>query len=246
MAVVWQKKTATTHYEVRSAGNSLRLYTNGVFHSQYHPQQVVTGYVWDLLLLPVFFYPPKTIKRVLVLGVGGGAVIHSLQHFIAPESIDGVELDAVHVQIAQRYFGISGADVTLHTADAIRWVAAYTGAKFDVIIDDVFADYEGQPVQVAEATPQWLALLRKHLTPQGMVIKNFVDQKTLTTALRQYNIQSGFKSAFALAGLKDQNRVAVFARANLQVSDLRKHITTMPQLVAALKSGKLKYNVRRL
>ncbi len=75
MAIVWSKKVAETRYEVRSAGSPLRLYTDGVFHSQYNPEQLLTGHVWDLLMLPAFFYPKNTIKRVLVLGVGGGAVV---------------------------------------------------------------------------------------------------------------------------------------------------------------------------
>jgi len=60
---------------VRSAGYSLRLYTDGVFHTQYNPGNPLTGHIWDLLMLPAFFYEPDTIKRVLVLGVGGVASI---------------------------------------------------------------------------------------------------------------------------------------------------------------------------
>lgn len=244
MTLLWQKKTVDTHYEVRTAGNSLRLYTNGVFHSQYHPQKPLTGYVWDLLMLPVFFYPPETIKRVLVLGVGGGAVFHSLRYFIQPELIVGVELDATHVQIAKRYFGIRGRGIELHTADAMDWLQHYAGEKFDLIIDDVFAEQDGQPLQVTTATQKWLSLMRKHLSPQGMIVKNFVDQKTLGLASRQANFKQGFRSMFVLSGAKDQNRVAVFSRAALSQHDLRQHIKQMPQLNAALKSGKLKYSVR--
>ncbi|MBI3186673.1 MAG: hypothetical protein HYZ31_02230 [Gammaproteobacteria bacterium] len=246
MALLWQKKTHNTHYEVRTAGNSLRLYTNGVFHSQYHPEKPLTGYVWDLLMLPVFFYPPDSIKRVLVLGVGGGAVFHSLRHFIRPELIVGVELDDVHVKIARRFFELKGRGIELHTADALHWMQHYVGEKFDLIIDDVFAEQEGQPMQVTTATQNWLATMRKHLSAQGMIVKNFVDQKTLATAIRQGNIKHGFRSLFVLSGAKDQNQVAVFMRGDAGVHDLRQHIKTMPQLAAALKSGKLKYAVRRL
>ena len=244
MALLWQKKTATTLYEVRSAGKSLRLYTNGVFHSQYHPQNPLTGYVWDLLMLPVFFYPPQSIKKVLVLGVGGGAVFHSLQHFIMPDSITGVELDAVHVDIAQRFFALNSPGMTLHTADAVAWLQHYAGEPFDLIIDDVFAEQDGQPVQVTEPTKSWMTLLRKHLTPQGMAVKNFVDQKNLSQALRQGHMKQGFKSVCVLSGKKDQNRVVAFMRRAASAHDLRQHIKTMPQLVAALKSGKLAYAVR--
>ena len=101
MALLWHKQDGNTRYEVRSAGNTRRLYTNGVFHSQYNSTQPVTGSVWDLLLLPAFFLPASSLKRVLVLGVGGGAVIRQLNHFLQPEQIVGVELNPVHLEVAR-------------------------------------------------------------------------------------------------------------------------------------------------
>lgn len=68
MSLIWSKNVSGVQYEVRSAGSSKRLYTNGVFHSQYNPVQKITGHVWDLLMIPAFFYPQNTIKKVLVLG----------------------------------------------------------------------------------------------------------------------------------------------------------------------------------
>ena len=66
MAVIWSKTTKDTHFEVRRAGRSVRLYSNGVFHSQYNPANPISGTVWDLLLLPAFFRPTGTIRRALV------------------------------------------------------------------------------------------------------------------------------------------------------------------------------------
>lgn len=55
MAVVWRAERDDVQYEVRSHGKTLRLYANGVQHSEYHPDRLFTGSVWDLLWLPVFF-----------------------------------------------------------------------------------------------------------------------------------------------------------------------------------------------
>ena len=140
MSLLWEKRTAGAHYQVRQAGRSLRLYTNGVFHSQYNPRRPVTGSVWDLLWLPAFFYPPDKLQRILVLGVGGGAVIRHLRRFIQPEKIVGVELSKIHLSIARRFFGIGGDDVELYQADAVDWVERYSGPPFDMIIDDLFTD----------------------------------------------------------------------------------------------------------
>ena len=56
MAVLFEKVANGRVYQVRSAGNSRRLYTDGVFHSQYNPNHIITGSVWDLLFLPSQFY----------------------------------------------------------------------------------------------------------------------------------------------------------------------------------------------
>ena len=106
MAVVWQQKKQSVLYQVRSAGKTLRLYTDGVLHSQYNPTQPVTGHAWDWLMLPAFFYPEDSIKRVLVLGVGGGTVIHQLNHFIQPDEIVGVEMSKTHFSVGKRFFGL--------------------------------------------------------------------------------------------------------------------------------------------
>ena len=57
-----------TRYEVRSHGASVRLYTNGVFHSQWNEGRPFAGGVWDCLSLPVLYRDPAAVRRVLVLG----------------------------------------------------------------------------------------------------------------------------------------------------------------------------------
>ena len=65
MAVIWQKHVEGKCYEVRAAGHTRRLYTDGVFHSQYNPRHSLTGNVWDLLSLPSFFLQQRQLQRAL-------------------------------------------------------------------------------------------------------------------------------------------------------------------------------------
>ncbi len=134
MAVLWQKKTAGQHYEVRTAGNSRRLYKNGVCHSQFNPANPVTGSIWDLLILPSCYQPETAPRRVLVLGVGGGAVILQLQELFNPELIIGVEMDPLHLDIARRFFGLGSDNVKLIRSDAVSWLRDACDQKFDLVI----------------------------------------------------------------------------------------------------------------
>ena len=146
MSIVWQKTAGQDHYEIRNAGNSIRLYRNGVLHTQYNPRHPVSGNLWDLLLLPAFFREPATIRRVLVLGVGGGAVIRLLNRFLEPDSITGVELNPTHISVARRFFGIDRRQAMLVHDDAVKWLGKYRGPPFDYIVDDLFG--ERAPLQL--------------------------------------------------------------------------------------------------
>ena len=55
MAILWSQRVGDTRYEVRAAGSSLRLYNNGILHSQFSERCPATGSVWDLLWLPGLF-----------------------------------------------------------------------------------------------------------------------------------------------------------------------------------------------
>ena len=248
MALLWSKRTGGTRYEVRAAGNTLRLYTDGVFHSQYNPTNPITGSVWDLLFLPAFFYPPQRIKRVLVLGVGGGAVIRQLQCFVDPDAIVGVELDATHLRLAKKYFGLRSKKITLIQDDALHWVNAYDGEKFDLIIDDVFAEHDGLPVRAVNADLKWYRLLLRHLNPDGVIVSNFISSGEMKQCayFTAPDLRKQFTSAFRLTTPVTENSVAVFLKIPAQSAELRSNLNAHPLLARALKAHKLRYHIRRI
>ena len=248
MALLWSKQTGGTRYEIRTAGNSLRLYTDGVFHSQYNPTNPITGSVWDLLFLPAFFYPHQRIKRVLVLGVGGGAVIRQLQHFVGPEKIIGVELDAIHLMLAKRYFGLRGKKMSLMQADAVQWIQDYRGAPFDMIVDDVFAEQNGIPARAVIADVKWLNSLLRHLSPDGILVSNFISSREMKQCayFTEPKLRKQFASAYRLTTPATENSVGVFLKLSAETSQLRNNIKANPLLARALKTKKLRYHIRRI
>lgn len=248
MAIVWQNRINGDLYEVRNAGRTLRLYTNGVFHTQYNPEQPLTGHVWDLLMLPAFFYGKNAIKRVLVLGVGGGAVIQLLRHFVKPNSIVGVELNPVHLTIARNFFNIRGDGVYLYQDDALSWVQDYQGEKFDLIIEDLFTEQDGEPVSVAEANGAWFRQMNKLLSKDGILVRNFVSQDELKqcSALVNAGINNKFKSIFQFTTAMNENFVAAFVKAKVDGRQLRKRLMETPGLNPTLKTSRLRYRLRCL
>jgi len=107
MTLLWELTTQDTHYSVRSAGESIRLYSNGVFHTQWNPRKPFAGGVWDCLSLPALYRSADNQKRVLVLGLGGGAVVQQLQWLLPDAHITAIEIDPIHIRVAREWFGIT-------------------------------------------------------------------------------------------------------------------------------------------
>ncbi len=248
MALLWQHTKNGTNYEVRSAGQTRRLYTNGVFHSQYNPDRPVTGNVWDLLLLPAYFRDPNSIKRVLVLGVGGGAVIQLLRRYVAPENIVGVELDPIHLSIARRFFGVKGRDVELIEADAIEWLSDYQGEQFDLVIDDLFSDTDGDPQRAVPVNRQWIKQLDKVLSKSGVLAINFVSGKELKRSMNdtQALLKKQFTSVFGIKTCQNHNTIGIFTRQAATSEQLRTRLAAVPALNPRRKSAQLQYSIRQI
>lgn len=184
MAVLFKKNRDGVTYEVRSAGNTRRLYTNGAFHTQFNPRHLFTSGVWDLLSLPSLCMPSPP-KKVLVLGVAGGTVIHQLYRMHTLQQIVGIELDPMHIQLAKKYFQLEYGALELIQADARTWLES-CHEKFDYIIDDIFIHAEGDPERPYAADPHWSRLLAKHLTINGTLVQNHIDHRNSKRALGQF------------------------------------------------------------
>lgn len=248
MSIVWQKHADGVDYQVRRAGRTLRLYTNGVFHSQYNPARPVTGSVWDLLLLPAFFYPPGELQRILVLGVGGGAVIQNLRRFVQPRQIVGVELNPVHVSVAERFFGVRGDDVQLVEADAIEWVRQYDGPPFDLVIDDLFGEVDGEPQRAIFADNKWVRSLIALLSGEGAIVSNFASRLELDVSayVAQASCRNRFVSGFNFTTTQNYNNVGAFLRRPATTRQLRERLARIPELNPRRRSSGLAYRIRTL
>jgi spermidine synthase len=242
MAIIWSKEVTGKRYEVRSAGRTRRLYTDGVFHSQYHPDRAFAGSIWDLLWLPALFYRPGQIKRILLLGVGGGAVIHMLRLHARPELIDAIDINPIHIQIAQRYFGVNRSSARLIQADGISWLQDYNGPGYDMIIDDMYGEQDGEPARAIELDYSWINTISKHLNPNGVMILNSMTSKDLKQAACFTNarLSTNFKSAYHLYVPMYHNAVGAIFRKPVSARDFRKRLHACPSL------HQLDFRIRKL
>jgi spermidine synthase len=230
MAILWSKNIAGRNYQVRTAGRTRRLYTDGVFHSQYHPQRLFAGSIWDLLMMPALFVEPGQIRRILLLGVGGGTAIHLLRHYVKPEVIDAIDLSSVHLDIARRFFDVQPSMANLICADGIDWLKNYTGPRYDMIIDDMYGEADGEPVRATELDYKWLSTLRKHLKPEGVMVLNTMSSRELQQAacFSHASLSKSFRSAYQLYLPIYHNAVGAVFRQPVYARDFRKRLSQYP------------------
>lgn len=244
MTVIWQKRKGGDLFEVRTAGYSVRLYSNGVFHSQWNPRHPIAGNLWDLLLLPVFFLPPAEPKRILLLGLGGGAVVRQLQHFFPGAKIVAVELEPLHIQVAKRFFKLKNCELICD--DAVRWLKGYRGEEFDLIIDDLFSHSAGEAERAVAVDNRWAKQLLRHLKAKGVLAVNFSGSKELKSSAlckeKIIKLASGMQFKHPLY----ENAIGAFSREKLALSDWRENLKKYPELDQNRKSCRLNYNVRKV
>lgn len=180
MAIVWSQTIESNHYEVRSAGATLRLYRNGVNHSQWNPNRPLSGCIWDLIALPALYRPTGSVESVLMLGFGAGTVARKLRELVEPEHIIGIEMDPIHLSIADGFFDCTEG-CELVAADAVEWVQEESAepdrVQFDMIIDDLYGEEEGMAVRCAPLNLEWCQDLAKLVKPGGMLVFNMIEPR---------------------------------------------------------------------
>ena len=218
MAIVHEQRRDGRLYQIRTAGNSVRLYTNGVFHSQYNPHHTSTGSIWDLLVLPAFLEPTR-LKSILVLGIGGGAIMQMLNRIVPGARITGVEIDPVHVELGERFFGLAETGSDLFVADARQWVKDYSGPGFDFIIDDLFDESNGEPRRAVPMDSHWFNALRRLQRGPGLIAANFAELKEFRHSAFKVD-RNHLPSGFTFRHRNLENLVACLGCDSFPIVDL--------------------------
>ena len=212
VAVLFRRTHRGQTIEVRSAGQTRRLYVDGVLHTQHRPGAVLSGGVWDPLALSGLFAPPDTIRRVLVLGLGGGAVIPILERILKPEEIVAIELDPLRPRLARRFFGLrTSPRRRIIEGDAIAWVRAYRGPPFQMIIDDISTEQNGEPVRAVRADATWIQSLSAILDQKGILTLNAFSRAELSQCplFRADARSRRFGAAYRLEDPRFENAIGV-------------------------------------
>lgn len=237
MTIVWELTENGTLYSVRQAGESVRLYSNRVFHSQWNPQRPMAGAVWDCLSLPSLYRPQSSLHHGALLGVGGGAVLRQLQALRTFDSFYGIELDEVHIDIAHDWFGVREEHATLVHDDAVGWLWRYDDGPFDLLIDDLFGHDDYEPVRAQSLTQDWVNRLAELTSDSGLLVVNCIDRSELYRARPKFR-NAGFEHGVSFSQARYDNHIGVFSRSELDPKQWMASLTESKLPAHAIRTAK--------
>lgn len=134
------------------------------------------GSLHDLFLqtLTQFNIRERSIKNVLILGFGAGSIAHILhKEFQMNCSITGVEIDSVMLELANKYFDLSGyKDTEIICEDADKFIHRDQN-RYDLIIVDLFVE---KRVPKKFMKYEFLQEINTHLNPNGFLFFNRINE----------------------------------------------------------------------
>ena len=167
-----------------------------------------------------YLYAPSP-RRVLVVGLGGGAMVRFLAHHEPHVRIDAVEIDPAVVRLADKFFGVrSGGNVRVHTADAVTFVQS-TPERYDLILMDAFlrpsGDTDATGVPTRLKTLAFLGNLKRALTPGGVVAFNVNEHDRITDDVAA--VEAAFGEVAVYSAPPADNKVVIAAEGVMAAFD---------------------------
>lgn len=148
------------------------LESDGVVHGAVDRAtgEVAMGYP---RVLPAAWLLAPEIRRVLILGLGGGNVADYLRRAFPGTEIHFVEVDPAVAEVARRHMGLAeGPGVRVHVADARRYLETHD-ETWDLILADT---YIGLSVPFHLTTVELVRLVDSRLAPGGLFAVNLAAE----------------------------------------------------------------------
>ena len=170
-----------SHIRIRKQGSVVTLMFVRDSGAEYLQSMVNMNRPYELLnaycraMFASYLLQPRP-QRVLIVGLGGGAMVHFLTHYDKDVRVNVLEIDPAVAQAADRFFNVrSGGNVRVLVADGFRYLQD-TDQAYDVIYMDAFlkpseqTDATGKPLSLK--TEQFYKDVQKRLSQPGAMVFN--------------------------------------------------------------------------
>jgi spermidine synthase len=190
---------------------------------------------------------PQEVKRVLVLGLGGGAIPTYLGRSMPETTISSVELDPAVIDVAKKYFGMRETGKSrLIDSDGRVFLKRHSDT-YDIIMVDAFT---GSYIPFHLMTKEFYALVRERLAPHGVAVFNIMpgtklydsNIRTLRTVFDRLDLyrasdpSAGGDSMLVMAPLDPAADPQALAQKAIAVQERYKFRFDVAQLAAASRT----------
>lgn len=151
-------------------------------------------------------------KRVLLVGLGAGSMVHFLQRYEPRLLVTAVDIDQAVLDVADEYFGTRSSEyVTLIAADGLQYIRDSATLHYDVIYMDAFlkpsAQTDDTGVPLALKTAAFYGEVQSKLAVGGAAVFNLHLDGGVEEALAP--IRAAFPSAHLFVVPRSKNYVVV-------------------------------------
>ncbi|MCX6929422.1 MAG: fused MFS/spermidine synthase [Verrucomicrobia bacterium] len=161
------------------------------------------------------------ITNVLMVGLGGGSVQRSFEHYYPGTKLDTVEIDPAVAQVARKYFHFQESDSQkLHLEDG-RMYLRRSQAHYQLIILDAYVQGRyGSSIPQHLATREFFELVRDHLTTNGVAAYNVIG--TMEGSLPDIvgaiyrTLKSVFPQVYLFPARSSQNVVLIATKTGIK------------------------------
>jgi spermidine synthase len=142
-----------------------------------------------------------SVRRVLVIGLGGGTIPKQFTHYYPDTVVDVVDVDPLVVDVAQKYFGVQPSDrLRVHLADGRLFLRRAT-EKWDLIVIDTYTTNRyGDTIPPHLVTQEFFSEVSRHLSDGGILHFHCAFEKGKLLSALQKTLASVFGSVYVTEG----------------------------------------------
>ncbi len=181
------------------------------------------------------------IRRVLMIGLGGGTAARQFAHLYPEAVVDIVEVDPLVVDVAKRYFGVTpGERLRIHIADG-RTFLARSQQRWDLIVIDAYTvNRYGDTIPAHLTTRELFTTVAARLGDGGIVHFHCAFSDSNLSAAIHATMASVFPSVIRTGGEFLASSVPLIADPDVLLERAKAspaaHFPGLASSVAALRS----------
>ena len=224
--VVFEKVSPYHHVQVVDEQGMRMLSFNGTRESRMSLAAPLQGH----FEYTEYFHTPwvwnREIRRVLMIGLGGGSIQRAYQHYYTNVTVETVEIDPVVVNVAKEYFKVQETPALKIRNQDGRVFLNRTSDRYDVIIMDAYTTSRyGSSIPPHLTTREFFALASAHLTTNGVLAYNVIGQiqgwRTDFIGAMYRTLKEIFPQVYAFPAESSMNVVLVATKSAVHFDKVR-------------------------